>query len=124
MTTPTLREAAQAALTALEAAQSPQRWPFAVKQDTASAIRTLRAALAQPVPDAEPMVDGWPLYSGLPPAAHPQPAPLPLTEAQIHAMKCAAADQGITGIAPSLHLARAVEAWHGIVPAPTTDKEQ
>ena len=53
-----------------------------------------------------------------------QPAPQPLTEAQIHAMKCAAAYQGITGIAPSLHLARAVEAWHGITAAPITDKKE
>lgn len=41
----------------------------------------------------------------------------PLSEVQIHAMKCAAADQGITGIAPSLHLARAVEAAHNITAA-------
>jgi len=47
-------------------------------------------------------------------SAQPAPALVPLTEAQIKAMKDAAADQGLTGIAPSLHLARAVEAWHGI----------
>lgn len=51
------------------------------------------------------------------------PARAPLTEAQIKTMKEAAADQGLTGIAPSLHLARAVEAWHGIPAAPTAQQE-
>ena len=55
--------------------------------------------------------------------AHAAPAQRqPLSEVQIHAMKCAAADQGITGIAPSLHLARAVEAAHGITAAPAAQK--
>jgi predicted RNase H-like nuclease (RuvC/YqgF family) len=45
-------------------------------------------------------------------------ARVPLTEAQIEAMRKDAADQGLTGIAPSLHLARAVEAWHGITGEP------
>ena len=73
--------------------------------------------------------DVWLMARGLMGAngrAAPQAAPVaptvqPLTEAQIKVMKEAAADQGLTGIAPSLHLARAVEAHHGITAAPTKE---
>lgn len=100
MTTPTLRAAAQAVLNRWD---SPQ-WQWAWQSPTADLMRDLREALA---------------------AAPAQQPAQPLTEAQIDAMRRAAADQGLTGIAPSLHLARAVEAWHGIgaTQAPTTDKE-
>lgn len=60
-----------------------------------------------------------PLYT-----AHPAPALVPLTEAQIATMRDAAADQGLTGIAPSLHLARAVEAWHGITAPGAPDAQK
>ena len=43
------------------------------------------------------------------PAAQPVPVVQPLTDEQIEAMKREAADQGLTGIPPSRHLARAVE---------------
>jgi hypothetical protein len=54
-------------------------------------------------------------------AAHPQqPARVPLTEAQIMA---ACSPLGWAQLSP-MEVARAIEAAHGIVPVPTTDKEQ
>lgn len=43
-----LRQAAQQALEALEQINAPQRWPFAVKPETRTAVEALRAALAEP----------------------------------------------------------------------------
>lgn len=123
--TEALRAAAQQALVAL-VHHTEQTRPI---QRTADAIAALRAALAQPAASGEPGATHMQMMDHLEslktdPAtlarlraaatAHPAPARVPLTEAQIKTMKEAAADQGLTGIAPSLHLARAVEAWHGI----------
>jgi hypothetical protein len=92
MTTPTLREAAQAALMALE--QHAMQRTYAGGVYISNAAIALRAALAQPVPDSTckfPLCQSEEyqttlaaqihaeLYTG----AHPQPAPL--TDAQIDA---------------------------------------
>ncbi len=172
MTTTTLREAAEAALDTLD------------RYEAESAVAdALRAALAQPVPDApaEPL-KGWKLNhvqfvrgkgtaqigyldpeddrfspivtvdTGLyyqpdqaaplavailgmleDAAAHPQqPAPVPLTDAQIAALVLATVYEGDArtphrdawAAEIGIPFARAIEAAHGIVPAPTTDTTQ
>jgi hypothetical protein len=47
-----LKQAAKQALEALEEVDAPEKWPFAVKQDTCRAIEALRAALSAPHPAA------------------------------------------------------------------------
>jgi hypothetical protein len=184
MTTPTLREAAQAALDALESlqggctdsgdgtvetltvwcpevvealraalAEDGRDWSLleatqASLREHMFEVRRLRA-LAQPVPDAEPVAwmtrrkrDGtktlpmgeattnrayaeqykeweWmPLYA----AAHPQPAPQPLTEQQVWRSDAIMELNAHAGLAMRwlMELVRAIEQAHGIVPAPTT----
>lgn len=76
MTTITLpRAVVQQALDALEQTRAPQRWPFAVKQDSSQAINALRAALEQPLPGADWTVD---MKRRLDAALEqPQPSPAP-----------------------------------------------
>jgi hypothetical protein len=160
MTTPTLREAAEAALDTLDRyeaesavadtlraalAKDGRDWSLlAATQESLrehmAELRSCRAALAQPVPDAIhwPQVVAYPggngglgawvdISTGDGPehvqrfhaAAHPQPAPL--TDAQIWEIgNTTLGQQGGWNVT----FARAIEAAHGIVPAPTTDKEQ
>ena len=69
---------------------------------------------AQPVQQPEPEVDGWPLYSGLPPAQRQ-----PLTQDQILDM----ADGVSLQFHDLLEFARAIEAAHGITAAPAAKGE-
>ncbi len=178
MTTPTLREAAQAALEALESLQggctdSNDGTVEAITVWCPEVIDALRAALAQPVPDAhaEPL-KGWKLNhaqraeegvaeigflddeedrfspivtvdtglyyqpdQALPlavailgmlqdAAAHPQqPARVPLTEERI--LNIAKTIPPLETCEQEwLHFAHRLLFAAGIVPAPTTDKEQ
>ena len=144
MTTPTLPP-----LPEFAAAFRP-RWPGDIGGFTEVQMRAYAlAALAQPVPDA-PEPAGWfegphgafranPAYRiAWPPqsvkwhipvyiaAAHPQPAPQPLTEEQVWRSDAIMEVNAHAGLAMRwlMELVRAIEAAHGIVPAPTTDKEQ
>ena len=82
--TEALHKAAQAVLDRWD---SPQ-WEWRQHGPTADLMADLRAALAQhpaptaqPVQQPEPEVDGWPLYSGLPPAQRQ-----PLSDEQAEAL--------------------------------------
>jgi hypothetical protein len=170
MTTPTLREAAQAALEALE--QHAMQRTYAGGVYISNAAIALRAALAQPVPDAplchcndrpatecpgewepgcdlgnnpahvrvsaQPVPDAVPvatvgdliiqvrervmaagLLNRAPLYATPQPAPL--THGQIvEALDKAGCPLAYMDYDTDIKIARAIEAAHGIVPAPTT----
>jgi hypothetical protein len=134
MTTPTLREAAQAALDALESLQggctdSGDGTVEALTVWCPEVVEALRAALAEDGRDwsllaatqeslREHMAEIRTLRAAL---AHPQPAPLKDSEV--------ASCWNFTPWNADLktrvfHFARAIEAAHGIVPAPTTGEGQ
>ena len=110
----------KAAQDVLDRWDSPQ-WEWRQHGPTADLMHALRAALAQPpattaqpVQQPEPEVDGWPLYSGLPPAQRQ-----PLTQDQILDM----ADGVSLQFHDLLEFARAIEAAHGITAAPAAKGE-
>lgn len=146
MTTPTLREAATDALRIFDWLA---RRSIYGDTDMAAVHANLRAALAQPVPDAAlhtavrlvldatpeqlPMaLDALRDHAGAALVAHPQqPARVPLTLEQINRIEMATEwpEGSLRNIGPRdwgrllVCATRAIEAAHGIVPAPTTESQ-